>query len=392
MLSRNNELKVTLAIAGGITILSTLGFGFYLSQVVSAYLFDSSLVFVGCAWIALTSAVLIGIFSLFTAWRYRQLKSLAARIDEALHSRRTISFINMSEGELAILANEIDKAFSRLYRTNEALEHERAFLANSLADISHQLRTPLTSLGLTLALARKDAKDLTDVSNSCAMQTMQQSNAQTTLDKCSLVLANHLRVARQLIDQIQWLVESLLTLARTDADAITLQHDPVNVLKLIDLATASFEIACELSNIQLSSNIDPTTSFIGDEKWTAEALENILKNCLEHTSPGGTISIHASQDTLACRIRITDTGTGFDPDDLPHVFERFYRGKQSSTARNASDTASSKPAFSGVGIGLALAQSLIVAQGGRITASNRTNPDGSVIGACFDITFFKSVV
>lgn len=385
MLSRNSELRATLGIVVGVVFMSTLGLNSYLSQLASTYGLNSSLVITGCTWIILTSAILIGIFSFFTIWRYHRLRDLAARIDEALHSDRVIGFASMSEGELAILANEIDKAFSRLHRTNEALEQERTFLANALADISHQLRTPLTSLGLMLALIRNDIREPHD-------KPISNSAAQTPENACTPTLTHHLHAARQLVDQIQWLVESLLTLARTDAGAIVLKHTPVNVQTLVKSATSSFEVACELSQIQLKCDIDPTVSFVGDEKWTREALENVLKNCLEHTNPGGVISISASQDTLACRLHITDTGTGFDPQDLPHIFERFYRGKQQKTSQTNQEMPGTQSAFSGVGIGLALAQSLIVAQNGRITASNITNPDGSISGACFDITFFKTTI
>lgn len=390
MLLRNNELKISLGIAGGVVLVSTAGLGIYLSQLTSAYGLNSSLVTIGCAWILLTSAILISIFCLFTIWHYHQLRNLAARIDEALHSDRSISFASMSEGELAILANEIDKAFTRLHRTNETLAQERTFLANSLADISHQLRTPLTSLGLMLALARKDLKGLSETS--CTPSQLALNANHTSEDSCYSNLAKHVNIARQLVDQIQWLVESLLTLARTDADAIALQHEQVNVEALVKEAIAPFEVAFELSQIQLEYNIDPTIHFVGDERWTSEALKNILKNCLEHTKPGGSISIRASQDTLACRLCITDTGSGFDPEDLPHIFERFYRGKQRSSCQTTGETSQPHSVSIGVGIGLALAQSLIVAQGGRITASNNKNPDGSVAGARFDITFFKAIV
>ena len=122
---------------------------------------------------------------------------------------------------------------------------------------------------------------------------------------------------------------------------------------------------------------------MGDAAWTREALTNVLKNCVEHTPAGGTVSITAREDAVACRIRVEDTGPGIAEKDLPHVFERFYPGT-SNPARRDEDTCNP----SGVGIGLSLSRALLVAQGAQITASN-ASPTG---GARFDLVFPKVTV
>lgn len=314
------------------------------------------------------SAVVVGIMALVLIcvhmgcilWRTKQIAKLTQRIDDALHADTPLSFADMHEGELALLANQIDKTFGKLVSLNTQLKAEQQSLADSLADISHQLRTPMTSLGLELELIRKHTTDPEVV--------------------------RRLRHGERLIDRMCWLIETLLRLARIDAGTIHLEQKEVQVAGLICDALRPLEVALDLADITVDQQIDVHTSFKGDPAWSCEALQNVLKNCLEHTPAGGTITVHASEDTLACRIVITDTGSGFNEQELPHIFERFYRGT------SLVDTASSPVNPTGVGIGLSLAQALIYAQGGRIRALNKKDANGQVTGACFEIAFYKATV
>ena len=301
----------------------------------------------------LVCGTLLATVFVYASWqRMRRIAELAARLDEALATGRAVSFADMAEGELAILASELDKTLSRLAIANEDLEQERGALADSLADISHQLRTPLTSLGIELELIRRDA---------------------ATPAQRERVLS-----AQRHVEQVQWLVSSLLKLARLDSGTVELQRQHVDVASLVQAAADPLAVSFDLAGVELEVSVEEGCGFEGDPSWTREALANVLKNCMEHTPSGGTVRVEAWEDALACRIRVSDTGPGIAPEDLPHVFERFYHG-----AKAGEDPAN--PA--GVGIGLSLARALIVAQDGQITAGN--TPDG---GACFDVSFFKVVV
>ena len=303
------------------------------------------------------AAVLFAVFLGVTLARYRALARLAAQVDAVLHGERDVSFERMREGELAILASELDKMTSRLTLSAEELEAEKNALADALADISHQLKTPLTSLALMTSLAR-DA-------------LAEDGGHEAELER--------LRTMERLEERVQWLVSSLLKLARIDAGTLRFAHERVGGSELVARAADPLAVAFDLADVRLACDVQDGAAFDGDLAWTAEALENVLKNCLEHTPAGGEVRVRVTQDALAFRVRVEDTGPGIAPDDLPHVFERFWRGGEKN--------APSEVDPGGVGIGLALAKSLVTAQGGTVRAGNATRG-----GAAFDIAFFSSVV
>ena len=313
---------------------------------------------------ALVAAALACLPFLVLTWRrYRKLAQLSARIDDVLHGDRTLDFSTMAEGELAILGSELDKMVMRLNLTADELAREKQALADALADISHQIKTPLTSLSITTELVRKHLAEVPE----CAEDL------------------ERMRRIEQLEIRVENLVASLLKLARLDAGAIRLAREQVLVDDIVRTATQPLAVALDIADVALVCNIADGCSFCGDLVWTAEALGNIVKNCMEHTPMGGTVRIAAWEDALACRIRVTDTGPGIAEEDLPHVFERFYRGVHDDTSGSAVNPA-------GVGIGLSLAQSLITAQGGTLTAKNARDDTGRVCGAQFDIAFFRAIV
>lgn len=316
---------------------------------------------VAAACTAVVAALLLVAFLVATALRYRALARLAAQVDAVLHGERNVSFERMREGELAILASELDKMRTRLTLAAEDLSRERNALADSLADISHQLKTPLTSLALMTSLVRG--------------ALVEDGSHEQELAR--------LRTMERLEDRVEWLVSSLLKLARIDAGVVTFARTRVDAALLVERAAEPLAVAFDLADVTLERDVAPGSGFEGDLSWTAEALENVLKNCLEHTPAGGRVRVSCSEDALAFRMRVADTGPGIAQKDLPHVFERFYRGGE----RDLGPAAGSEVEPTGVGIGLALAKSLVTAQGGSVRASNA--PGG---GAVFDIVFFKAVV
>lgn len=337
---------------------------------ISAAAVAAAYCFVGdaaAACVAATVILLTCVFAVFTHARYQELSLLSSKIDAILNGDRNLSFEGMQEGELSILANELDKMVSRLYLTTDQLERESALLADSLADISHQLKTPMTSMSIMCELMKTRVRESSNID---------EDDARYLLGK--------LRSVQLLQERVRWLVSVLLKLARIDAGVVKLATQQVDAAVVVKEAAESLAIPFDLANVELVLNLEDGSSYIGDAAWSREAILNVMKNCMEHAGEGGCVEVSVSHDALACRICIQDTGPGISPEDLPHVFERFYRGEDSGEA-TATDP-------SGVGIGLSLAQSLVSAQGGAIKASNARDRDGAVLGARFDIVFFSVTV
>lgn len=295
----------------------------------------------GCALAG--GSVAMGTWLWATARRHAALAELACKVGGALDGRRDVRFDAMSEGEVAILASELDKMCSRLTLNAEELEREKRTLAEAMADISHQLKTPMTSLSLMTVLVRRRLSETEGMEAEVA----------------------RLRSMESLEERVQWLVAGLLKLARERVEAGA----------LLDRAFEPLALSFDLADVRLDTDIQTGAGFEGDLAWTAEALGNVLKNCMEHTPAGGAVTLSAWEDALAFRVRVDDTGAGIAEADLPHIFERFYRGPGDAAPAG------------GVGIGLALAQGLVSAQGGSLRAGNA--PGG---GARFDFAFFKTVV
>ena len=332
MFHNNKELRISLVLLGLATAILTF-IGLSLSVAAGVLILISGLV-----------AIAIHLSTEY--YRYKKLQKLSSDLDQLLISGTPLPIREYSEGELSILANQIQKMTLRLTESAEAIKADKIYLADSLADISHQLRTPLTAMNLTTTMLR---------------------DSELPIEK-RMELTGELR---SLLTRTEWLVETLLKLSKLDAGTVKLAQDPVRVKNLIARAAKPIAIPMDLRNQTLIINCAEET-FTGDFVWTAEALGNILKNCMEHTPEGGTITITAQETALYTQIKVQDTGAGFDAKDIPHLFERFYKGS------NASETS--------YGIGLALARTVITAQNGTVQASN------SSTGAKFVIKFYKQVI
>lgn len=287
------------------------------------------------------------IFMIFSYRRYRAIAHLSRDIDRILHGQDKILFSESKEGELSILKSEIHKMTVRLMEQADALGRDKLTLTDAIADISHQLRTPLTSMNLTVSLLASDDID----------------------EKRRIALAHELKKSLRRID---WLIEALLKISKIDAGTVKFKSEKVPVGELINKAAAPFIIPMELKEQQLDINVSDE-SYTGDLQWSAEAVGNVIKNCMEHTPKGGTVRITAEETPLFTQIVINDSGNGFEKDELPRLFERFYKGRNSDE--------------SSVGIGLALSKMIIKAQNGIITAKNGKNG-----GAEFIIRFYKVII
>lgn len=286
--------------------------------------------------------LLDAVFLLFTRRRYRRLAGLSDYLKRVNGGDYSLELPDNDEGELSILKSEIYKVTMSLREQNERLKREKLQLADSLSDISHQFKTPLTSLSLMTDLLLDGRLD-------------EGRRAEFTVQ------------LRAQLERLTWLTEALLKLSRLDADAVSFKRRHIRTRELIEKACEPLLIPAELKNQTLSVRADDGILYC-DLNWTAEALSNILKNCMEHTPAGGEIYVLASANALYTEIRVRDSGAGIDKADLPYIFDRFYRGKNAGR-----DSA---------GIGLAMAKAISEAQGGSLEAKN---PPGG--GAEFILRF-----
>lgn len=290
----------------------------------------------------------IGYF-LFTGYRYKRIGELSENLDRILHGRGNLNLLSHEEGELAVLSSEIYKVTLRLREQSERLEKDKVYLKDFIADISHQMKNPMTSLRLILLRLEENEID--------------------SEEKIRL-----LGKMQSLLTRMDWLVTSLLKIASIESETVAFQKERIFVKEIVEKAVESLQIPMELKEIKCFFNIDEKCVFWGDFGWSVEAFANILKNCVEHSFPGGNIIIHAEDNPLFTEINISDDGVSISQEDLPHIFERFYKGKNAE-----------KESY---GIGLALANMIIQKQDGEVIVKNRE--EGT--GVCFKIRFYKGAV
>lgn len=283
-----------------------------------------------------------------TFWRYRRLAALAGQVDRFLHDPACLDFQRQEEGELAILEDEIWKMTVMLRGQADALKEERQYLCDAITDLSHQLRTPLTSLNLIQAMLSEPA-----LSRERRQELFRSQEA--------------------LLRRIDSLLAVLLKMARIDAGAVSFRREQVKLRRLAQQAAEPLAVPAELRGQQIVFHGDDEAAFLGDLSWSAEAAANILKNCVEHTQRGGQIDVSWQENAVYAELCIEDNGPGIAPEDLPHILKRFYKGKNQG-----------EESF---GVGLAFARMIVTAQNGVLTAENRSQG-----GARFVMRFYKTVV
>ena len=283
----------------------------------------------------------LAMLALWVLFRHREKKAMRDLITKTEHLLRSTDaafLTDYSEGDLYVLSNAIRKLSCTLREQNEALRSDHIALKEALENLSHQLRTPLTSMTLLLDLLRSPA--LTPA------QRREYTQELTNL-----------------LARMQWLIELLLKLSAIDAEAVKFAEEPVGCRALIRTVLETVGVSAELKGITVETAIEGDPGYNGDFQRSCEALINVLKNCIEHTPEGGTIRISASQTALMTELTVTDSGSGFAEADLPHVFERFYRSPGAAPG-------------SGYGIGLAYAQKVFAMQNGTLEAAN-VQPHGA---------------
>ncbi len=291
-------------------------------------------------------AAIITMYYFFTKKRYADIAELDSYLVKVLAGAEVPDITDQQEGELSILKNNIYKATTTLNYQKELLANDKKALSDAIADISHQLKTPLTSM-----MVMNDLLGSEDDPEKRAEFLKTQSGQ---------------------LDRMNWLVQTLLKLSKIDAGTIVMRPEEVLAKPLISEIIKPFEVQMDIKNIECGIS---TGDFVikCDRNWTVEAVQNIVKNCIEHMEEGGRLDITCEETNLFTQIVIKDTGCGIAEEDIPHIFERFYKGKNAGK--------------DSVGIGLALAKSIMEGQHGDILVSSKEGE-----GTEFRVRFYKTIV
>lgn len=276
----------------------------------------------------------------------KKINEITKYIEEINRGNYKLNIEENTEDELSILKNELYKITVMLKEVAENSQKDKTTLKDSLSDISHQIKTPITSILIMLDNILSDENMPEDIKKDFIKD-----------------------IKREIIN-IKFLVESILKLSKIDSNSIKFIKKEVFIKDIINEAVKNVSMLSELKNIEIIVSGDDSIKTICDLKWQVEAITNILKNCIEHSYENRKIYINYNQNNMYTELKIEDNGTGIDAKDLPHIFERFYKGKNSS-----SDS---------VGIGLALSKSIIESNNGYIQVDSELNK-----GTTFIIKYLK---
>ena len=268
----------------------------------------------------------------------KRIQALTDYLEQANMGKADI-LSSFGEDDFSKLEDEIYKTVTFLYQTKDAAVQDKNNFAENLSNIAHQIKTPITAISLSVQMMKQD------------------------------FAGKHLEQIEKQLLRLTHLEEALLILARLDAGTLLLQKDEVDVFTALVLAADNLQELFAGSDISIDIPELGEAVITADLEWTMEALMNLMKNCMEHNR-GGTIHCSYAQNPLYTEIFIRDEGEGFAREDIPHLFERFYRGKNAGEG--------------GIGIGLALSKEIIERQNGTIRARNAAEG-----GALFEICFYS---
>ena len=291
-------------------------------------------------------SLIILIFYLYDKNKSKKIKEITKMISKINNRQFDIDINDFNEGELSILKNEISKTTTMLRQVADNSVKDKLNLKDSLGDISHQLKTPLTSITIM-------------IDNILDNPDMNEKTRKKFL----------INIKREILN-INFLVMSLLKLSKFDANVVKFNKESVYLKDIIIESIKNVSMIKELKNITIKVSGDDNIKLLCDFKWQVESITNILKNSIEHTKEYGIVEVNYSENKLYTRILIKDNGKGIDSGDLPHIFDRFYKGE------NGSDDS--------FGIGLSLSKTIIEKEGGSITVKSTPN-----IGTIFTIKYLK---
>ena len=300
---------------------------------------------VNMSFLTLSIVILLIVFIRYNHKKENDIKEIIKCIEQINKKNYELQIDSMSEDELSILKNEIYKTTIMLKESAENSNKDKMNLKKSLEDISHQLKTPLTSILVMLDNIIEDPDMDINVRN------------------------DFVRDIKRNVVNINFLVQALLKLSKFDANTVHFIKKEYNLRSIVDESIKNVSTLCDLRNINIELNIKNDSKIICDSKWQIEAITNILKNSIDHSKDNQKVIINVEDNNVYSTVEIKDFGDGISKKDISHIFERFYKGENAT-----SDS---------IGIGLALAKTIIEEDNGNISVESNKN------GTKFTIKYFK---
>ena len=293
-----------------------------------------------------TSVALTVVFYFYLKYRQTEIDKITKYVERVSNKKYILDIDENTEDELSSLKNELYKITVMLKEEADNSEKQKEALTTSISDISHQLKTPLTSILIML--------DNLSESDNMDKQTRDKFIAE---------------ISRQ-IENMNWLVISLLKLSRLDAGVVEFESQKINANKSVKEVISNLEIMAELKNVGFEIEANKDCYFTGDYNWNKEAIQNIAKNAIEHTKINTKVRIKIEENSVYTSITIRDEGNGIKEEDLKHIFDRFYKSENSSE--------------NSFGIGLSLSKSIIEKQNGYIQVETK-----EAEGTAFKVKYLK---
>ena len=300
---------------------------------------------INMSFLAITIIILLILYIRYNHKKENDIKDIIKCIEQINKKNYELQIDSISEDELSILKNEIYKTTIMLKESAENSNKDKINLKKSLEDISHQLKTPLTSILVMLDNIIEDPDMDINIRN------------------------DFVRDIKRNVVNINFLVQALLKLSKFDANTVHFIKQENDLKTIIKESIKNVSPLCDLRNINIEYNAKEKSKIICDAKWQIEAITNIIKNAVDHSKNNSTVTINLSNNNVYSMIEIIDKGEGISKKDISHIFERFYKGENAT-----SDS---------IGIGLALAKTIIEEDNGSISV------ESNKIGTKFTIKYFK---
>ncbi len=293
------------------------------------------------------SAAILALCYGYFRQQYKIMENAISQISEYISGNKDFTIECNDEGELYRLFHEVNSLVAVLNAHAENEKRAKKFLKNTIADISHQLKTPLAALNIYIGLIQDEAEGL---------PTVQDFS----------------RLSEQELDRIEALVQNLLKITKLDAGMIVLEKSLENVSEIAESVKKHFLFRANQEGKEICLSGSGETAFLCDRSWMIEAIGNLVKNALDHTGEGGCIRMEWRVSASIVQITIKDNGSGIYPEDLHHIFKRFYRSRYSKDTQ-------------GIGLGLPLAKAIVEAHNGTIEVDSALGR-----GTSFAMNFFNS--